>query len=60
MRALQLIPPLAKSGDPFAQWLLGDMYKNGEGLPPFDGDPAVLFGDPIEKIGKLATFGFMV
>jgi TPR repeat protein len=32
-RALQLIPPLAKSGDPFAQWLLGDMYKNGEDLP---------------------------
>lgn len=32
-RALQLIRPLAESGDPFAEWILGDMYKNGEGLP---------------------------
>jgi TPR repeat protein len=32
-RALQFIRPLAASGHPFAQWLLGDMYKNGEGLP---------------------------
>lgn len=32
-RALQLIRPLAESGNPFAQWLLGDMYKDGEGLP---------------------------
>jgi len=32
-RALQLIRPLAEAGNPFAQWLLGDMYKNGEGLP---------------------------
>jgi len=32
-RALQLIRPLAQSSNPFAQWLLGDMYKDGEGLP---------------------------
>nr|WP_249149332.1 sel1 repeat family protein [Bradyrhizobium manausense] len=35
-RALQLIRPRAEAGHPFAQWMLGDMYKNGEGGLPKD------------------------
>lgn len=32
-KAVALVRPHAQSGNPFAQWLLGDMYANGEGMP---------------------------
>lgn len=31
-RGLQIIKPMAEKGHPFAQWVLGDMFKDGEGV----------------------------